>query len=67
MPTVLRKSGPAFERDGKLIEPRAMIHFCEDCGFEGAAFGETVDGKMRSWCGWQGGKPVCIGQGRAAA
>lgn len=50
MPTVLRRSGPAFERNGVTVEPRAMVHLCEGCGVEGAMF-IFYDGKtMLSWC-----------------
>lgn len=59
MPTVLRRSGPSFERNGVTIEPRAMIHTCEDCGRHAPFL--LYDGKtMRSWCGWDGEKPVCV-------
>lgn len=68
MPTVLRRSGPdILIRKGADFErhtPRAMIHFCETCGFEGAAFGVHADGKLLSYCGWQNGAPVCVGKGR---
>lgn len=65
MPTVLRRSGPDFERDGTIVTPRAMIHFCEECGFEGASFGIHKGEKLLSYCGWVNGNPVCIGKGRA--
>jgi hypothetical protein len=62
MPTVLRRSGPSFERDGKTVEPRAMVHTCEDCGAP-ASFGKGVDllrERSGEWfCGWKAGEPVC--------
>lgn len=61
MPTVLRRSGPdILDKFGKVTTPRAMIHFCETCGYEGAAFGARVGGKLLSYCGWQNGAPVCV-------
>jgi len=65
MPTVLRRSGREFLRDGKSVTPRAMVHFCEDCGYEGASFGIHAGGVLRSYCGWRNGSPVCVGKGRA--
>jgi hypothetical protein len=65
MPTVLRRSGPDIpQRDGTVKTPRAMIHFCEECGYEGASFGIHVGGVLRSYCGWRPGSPVCIGKGK---
>lgn len=63
MPTVRRRSGPNYTlSDGTIIEPRALVHFCEECGAENAAFGETRDGKLMSWCGWdrEAMKPICL-------
>jgi len=67
MPTILRRSGPDFERDGQMVTPRAMIHFCETCGYEGAAFGIRRGDKLLSYCGWVNGDAVCVGKGRVAA
>lgn len=66
MPTILRRSGSDFLRADVLTTPRAMIHFCEDCGFEGAAFGRRDGDRILSFCGWVDGQPQCIGKGRAA-
>lgn len=61
MPTTLRRSGPDMpDYRGKTKTPRAMIHFCEGCGYEGAAFGEREGGRLLSYCGWSNGNPVCI-------
>lgn len=63
MPSVLRQSGPKhLNANGEIITPRAMVHFCEACGWEGAAFGDTVDGVRVYFCGWDG-RPVCVGKG----
>ena len=62
MPSVLRQSGPKWIKDGETITPRAVVHFCEGCGFEGAPFGDTVDGNRLYFCGWNG-QPVCVGKG----
>ncbi len=65
MPSVLRQSGPKrLGDDGKIITPQAVIHFCRDCKFEGAPFGDTLpDGRREYWCGYQDGKPLCKGKG----
>jgi hypothetical protein len=67
MPTVLRRSGPDFIRDGVTITPRAVIDICDTCGFEGAAFTENAGGKRVSFCGIDAATKrfVCIGKGRA--
>jgi hypothetical protein len=62
MPSVLRRSGPDFERDGKLITPRALVSTCDTCGAD-AAFSETIGGKLVSYCGWRNGQPECVGKG----
>lgn len=67
MPTVLRRSGPDFTRAGAGVTPRAMIHFCEGCGYEGAPFQVRTGGKLLSYCGWADGAPVCVGKGRAGS
>ena len=59
-PTVLRVSGPDFtNKYGAEVKPRAMIHFCEGCHTEGAAFGIKIGGKLFSFCGWRNGAPFC--------
>lgn len=63
MPTVLRRSGPRFTRQGETFEPRALIHTCEECGGE-AGHGFEVDllrGKPGRWyCGAdRAGNPIC--------
>lgn len=65
-PAILRRSGPDFTPRGQSEKqtPRALIQFCADCNYEGAAFGDVVDGKREFWCGWRDGQPVCIGKGR---
>lgn len=63
MPTVLRRSGPdILQRDGSVLAPRAMVHRCEVCGYEGAAFLVRTDGKLLSYCGNVGGEFRCIGK-----
>lgn len=67
MPGVLRQIGPAFVNlQGNTVKPKALITWCEGCGWQGAPFGE-LDGKgQRKWfCGWRDGAPVCIGKGKA--
>jgi hypothetical protein len=65
MPTIMRRSGPDIVRDGVTVTPRAMIHVCEECGYEGAAFGVHQGDRLFSFCGWRDGNPVCVGKGRA--
>jgi hypothetical protein len=65
MPVKLVQSGRAFERNGVLVTPMAEDRRCDDCGARHAAFGETVKGVTRCYCGWVDGKPACIGKGRA--
>jgi len=68
MPTILRRSGPDIIDDKfNRKTPRAMIHFCEDCGYEGAAFGIHLGGTLRSYCGWRNGDAVCVGKAKAEA
>ncbi len=68
MPTILRRSGPdTLGKDGKHTTPRAMIHFCETCGYEGAAFLLRDGHKLLSYCGWQNGAPVCVGKAKREA
>lgn len=66
MPTILLRSGPDFIRNDVTVTPRAMIHRCEDCGFEGAAFGIRQGDRLLSFCGWIDGDAKCIGKGREA-
>jgi hypothetical protein len=65
MPSVLRRSGQDYEKNGQTITPRAAIHFCFGCGWEGAPFGDTVDGKQEYWCGWTNNQPACVGKKEA--
>lgn len=65
MPSVLRRSGPDFERDGVTVTPRALVSYCEDCGSP-APFLISSGGKLRSWCGWRNGEPVCVNQAKEA-
>jgi hypothetical protein len=68
MPTILRRSGPdSIDKHGKRKTPRAMIHYCETCGYEGAAFGVHAGGVLLSYCGWVSGEPVCVGKAKAEA
>lgn len=61
MPTVLRRSGPdILQRDGSVLTPRAMVHRCEVCGYEGAAFLVRADGRLLSYCGNVGGEFRCV-------
>lgn len=48
-PSVLRVSGPAFERNGVLSTPRASIHICEVCSVENAPHGFTDAGGKRTY------------------
>lgn len=67
MPTVQRRSGPdILQRDGTVKTPRALIHFCETCGYEGAAFGVHEAGVLRSYCGWNG-DAVCVNKAKREA
>lgn len=43
-----------------MVTPMALIHYCEDCGYEGAAFGVHSGGRILSYCGWVDGEPKCI-------
>lgn len=67
MPYVLRRSGPDYIPDGQLVTPRAMVGFCERCGYEGAPFGITRGGKTMAWRGWRNGEAVCVNRARKAA
>jgi len=61
MPSVLRVSGPAFERSGHVIVPRALVSFCEGCNSPNAPFGLlTKDGKLLSYCGQISGVMQCV-------
>jgi len=65
MPSVLRRSGTDYVKDGQTITPRAAVHFCEVCGWEGAPFGDTSsDGKRLYFCGFQDNRPLCINRGK---
>lgn len=63
-PSVLRQSGPKSMKDGQIFTPRAVIHFCRDCNFEGAPFGDTIDGRREYFCGWVNNEPTCINRGK---
>lgn len=67
MPAVLRQIGPAFVNlQGNTVKPKALIKWCEGCGFEGASFGMLDDKGHRLWfCGWRAEAPVCVGKGKA--
>jgi hypothetical protein len=67
MPSVLRKCGAEFVPRGatEKIQPYALVSFCEGCNFEGAPFGETIDGKLLSYCGWKDGQPICVNRNEA--
>lgn len=68
MPSVLRRSGRDFvNKQGVMVSPKALISFCEGCNVEGAAFGQYHDGKLKSYCGWANGAPVCKVSPKAAA
>lgn len=66
MPTEYRVSGPQIMRDGKPVEPKAAIHICEGCRYEGAAFGLMRGDAALSYCGWKHAVPVCVGLGTGA-
>lgn len=65
MPTIIRQSGPKFQRDGQTITPKALIHTCEVCGAD-APFLISSGGKLRSWCGWDGKNPICVNKAKEA-
>ena len=47
MPSALRRSGPAFVRNGVVVTPMAQEHFCNGCGAECSfVYG---DGRV-CWC-----------------
>jgi len=48
-PIILVSSGPAFQREGTLIEPKAELAFCEVCG-EPAPWGYVINGERRVYC-----------------
>ena len=61
MPSVLRRSGPPFERGGQMIEPRALVSFCEGCNSPHAPFGLlTKEGKLLTYCGQVNGTMQCV-------
>ena len=63
MPSVLRQSGPKWIKDGETVTPRALVSFCDVCGWEGAPFGSlSTDGKRLYFCGWNG-QPMCMRKG----
>lgn len=63
MPTITVRSGPDIVgKHGERKTPQAMVHYCEDCGYEGAAFGVHKDGVLRSYCGWRDGDAMCVGK-----
>lgn len=61
MPSVLRKSGHEFMRNGVLVTPRALVSTCETCGAD-APFGLRRGDKLLTYCGYRDGKLVCIGK-----
>ncbi len=67
MPTVRRRSGPDFVRDGAIVSPKALIHFCEGCGAEGAPFLFYDGRKMLSWCAYSNGTGYCAKTGPVEA
>lgn len=68
MPTVMRRSGPdILRKNGERFTPRAMVHFCEGCGYEGAPFALHKAGRLLTYCGYRNGEPVCIGKGKERA
>lgn len=65
MPAVLRQISEAFQNaKGETVKPKALIKWCCVCGFEGATFGDIVDGKQEWWCGWRDNRPLCINRGK---
>lgn len=67
MPTEYVVTGPDIERNGRKVTPMAPIYHCEGCGFKGAPFGIKRGDEVLSYCGWEAGRPVCVGKGRANA
>lgn len=50
-PSVLRRTGPDFEKDGQTVTPRALVSTCEVEGCERhAPFGFMVEGKYLTYC-----------------
>jgi hypothetical protein len=49
MPSVLRRSGLDFIRNGSTVSPRAIVSTCEVCG-DPAAFGDNSTGAYLTWC-----------------
>jgi len=46
--------------------PFFPIYFCVECNAPNAAFGiARADGRV-NYCGWEFGRPVCVGKGKTA-
>lgn len=64
MPSRIVEIGPRFlNRQGQAVTPMAIESTCEVCGSRDAPFGL---GALR-YCGWQDGRPQCIGRGTPLA
>lgn len=59
MPRVLRKSGPAYMRDGVMFQPRAAVAACDWCGKEHAPASAIINGKRVYGCQWINNAPGC--------
>jgi len=67
MPTEYRISGHDIGEGAQKRTPKAAVHICEVCGFEGAPFGVLRGDTTLSYCGYVGGLPQCVGKGKQAA
>lgn len=64
MPTKYQSETGAIS-DAADATHKFPIYFCEGCGAPNAGYGRArADGRL-SYCGWQNGRAVCVGKGRA--
>ncbi|NGP19267.1 hypothetical protein [Devosia aurantiaca] len=66
MPTEYQPTGAEIVVNGKRVPATAPIYLCEGCGYRGAPFQQKRGDELLSYCGWNDGRPVCIGKGRAS-
>ena len=67
MPTEYVPTGHEFQRNDVKVTAMAPIYYCEGCGFKGAPFGIKDGETAQSYCGWESGRPVCVGKGRTSS
>lgn len=61
MPSVLRRTGPDFMKNGEMKTPRGIVSSCEVCGSPHAPFGIlTKDGRYLTYCGQVNGTLQCV-------